>query len=529
MRALAIAAAAAILACHLLGVYALAGRPMHYDENEYMHASWLMAAGKQIYRDFFEDHPPHLGIVLQSVRPAGDLHAIDVRAWTIRARLLSGAFGTLAVLAIMLFAWRMTRSPAAPVVAAAMLLASPQIWSRGLTDVRAEAFTLALFWCGVVLLTWSAPPSLEQSLRAGIGIGLLFFANVWNPKWPLEGALMGALYLHLLWRARRQRRWLAAAIAPAVLIAAVAMLPLFTVTTFRDFFFFNFRFKAAVVADFASNPWIVRLFEQFPVWATAAPQHRWWIIAPALVLAAISVRMRRDERRLAWIAIALSVCALVEVRFVYPYPYLWAQYLVMVATTASLVYALIAAHSRVVSYVAIAAATLFALVGLQPLAASVFADTPPSWTKYWTGLSAMQASLAPGETVWISPPRHPVAALDASYYWYNFRESVPSMIRAREKHPEFIPPIGFRDLPPCRLSARYVELGDWMPFLDGVCRCGESAFNGGSLAPTPSLGIFEVTAEKRDEPWLRRTRSLWSDLCRQQEVFLRGGQLNITP
>jgi hypothetical protein len=109
VRALAIAAAAAMLVCHLLGIYALAGRPMHYDENEYLHTSWLMAAGKRIYRDFFEDHPPHLGIMLQSVRPAGELHSIDVRAWTIRARLLSGAFGTLAVLAIMLFAWRMTR------------------------------------------------------------------------------------------------------------------------------------------------------------------------------------------------------------------------------------------------------------------------------------------------------------------------------------------------------------------------------------------------------------------------------------
>jgi hypothetical protein len=229
-------------------------------------------------------------------------------------------------------------------------------------------------------------------------------------------------------------------------------------------------------------------------------------------------------RRLAWIAIALAVCALVELRFIYPYPYLWAQYLVMVATTASLVYALIAAHSRVVSYVALVVATLFALVRLEPLAASVFAETPPSWTRYWSVLRATQ-----GQTVWISPPRHPVAAFDASYYWYNFRESVPSMIRARSKYPDFIPAIGFGDLPPCTLNARYVELGDWMPFLEGVCRCGESAFNGGKLAPTPALGIFEVTAEKRDAPWLGRTRGLWSDLCRKQEVFLRGGQLNITP
>lgn len=521
MRALALAAAAAILLCHLLGIYALAARPMHYDENEYLHTSWLMAAGKRIYRDFFEDHPPHLGIALQSVRPAGDLPAIDVRAWTVRARLLSGAFGTLAVLAIMLFAWRMTRAPAAPVVAAAMLLASSQMWSRGLTDIRAEAFTLALFWWGVVLVTWSR----DASFHAGAGIGLAFFANVWNPKWPLEGAFLGVLYLALLWRARREPRALLAAIAPAIAIAAIALLPLFSVTTPRDYLFFNFQFKAAVVGDFTANPWIVRFFEQFPLWTTAAPQHRWWLIVPAIFLAAISTQMRKADRRLAWIAIALSVCALIELRFIYPYPYLWAQYLVMVATTASLVYALLAAHSRVVSYAALVLATVFALVKLQPLAASAFAETPASWTRYWSGLRATQT----GDPVWISPPRHPVAAYDASYYWYNFRESVPSMIRARAKYPEFIPPIGFGDLPPCTLSARYVELGDWVPYLDGVCRCGESAFNGGKLAPTPSTGIFEVTAEKRDAAWLARTRGLWSDLCRKQEIFLRGGQLNITP
>ena len=75
-----------------------------------------------------------------------------------------------------------------------------------------------------------------------------------------------------------------------------------------------------------------------------------------------------------------------------------------------------------------------------------------------------------------------------------------------------------------------VEAG---PFLDGVCRCGERAFNAGLLTPTDSLGIFEVGAERpppaKGNAWMQRTRGLWSDLCRRQEIFLRGGQLNITP
>jgi hypothetical protein len=523
VRKLALIAAAAILLLQLLAVFALAGRPLHYDENEYMHAAWMMAAGKRLYRDFFEDHPPHLFLMVQSLAGDADLRGIDVRAWAIRARLLSGALGTLAVAAVGLFAWRMTRAPAAPIVAVATVLASSQIWARGLADIRAEAPTLALFWIGAVLLIWNRDGSRAQALRAGTGIGLMVVASVWNPKWPLECAVMGGYFVYDVWRSRRT-----IAVAPAAIVSAIGFLPLVTVTTPADYFFFNFRFKAAVVGDFATNPWIVNFFELAPMWTTAAPQHRWWWVVAAMVIAVIAMRVWKPaEPRLAWLALGLCVAALLEVRFVYPYPYLWAQYLVMVAMTASLVYALVAALlPQRVQIVVLVAAVLFAGI---PLWRKAFTDVPPAWAAYWQTQRAMQTSLGANDRVWISPPRHPVAALDASYYWYNFRESTPSAIRLRASYPEFLPPIGFTDLPPCRLQARYVELGDWMPFLDGVCMCAQNAFNSGRLSATPALGIFAVDAPPRDEPWLRRTRGLWSDLCRRQEVFLRGGQLNITP
>ncbi|HYC90143.1 MAG TPA: hypothetical protein VEO54_13090 [Thermoanaerobaculia bacterium] len=518
-RRIALAAAAAILLMQLLAVIGLAGRPLHYDENEYLHASWLMAAGKTIYRDFFEDHPPHLGLFLHAVLPGGDLRAVDVHAWAIRARILTGALGTLAVAAVMLFAWRMTRALSAPLVAAATLLASSQIWARGLADIRAEAPTLALFWWGIVLLTWSAERSRAQAWRAGAGIGLMFFATVWNPKWPVECALAGGYFLWYLWKTRRLE-----SLVPALLLAAVALLPLFTVTTPRDYLFFNFQLKAEVVDEFTANPWIVSFFEKAPVWSTASPQHRWWWIVAAVLLGAIGVRVRRlAEPRLAWIALALCAASLLEFRFVYPYPYLWAQYLVMIATSAALAYALVAALlPERVQLLVLAAATIWAIVPLQRKAFS--SDTP---SRYWATQRAMQMSLGPHDTVFISPPRHPVAAFDASYYWYNFRESAPSAIRAAPRHPGFLPPIGFGDLPPCHLQARYIEVGDWIPFLDGVCRCVER--NHARLNPTPALAIFDTGGAPRTEPWHERTRGLWTDLCRRQEVFLRGGQLNITP
>ncbi|HYH09132.1 MAG TPA: hypothetical protein VEK11_18935 [Thermoanaerobaculia bacterium] len=521
MRTLGLIAAVAILVLQLLAVHAMAGRPLHYDENEYLHASWLMANGQRIYRDFFEDHPPHLFLLLQSVLPDGELRAIDVRAWAIRSRWLCGLFGTIAVGAIALFAWRMTRVVSAPLVAAATLLASSQIWSRGLADIRAEAPTLALFWVGLVLLTWSVEPTRAQAGRAGVGIGLIFFSNIWNPKSPLEAVLAG---LYFLWLVRKQ--WVA--FAAAIVTGAIALVPLFTFTTPRDYFFFNIRLKADAVADYLLNPWVTRFFARYPMWATASPQHRWWWIVAAIVLAIIAMRVWKPaDRRLAWIAIVLAISALVELRFIYPYPNLWAQYLTLIATTAALVYALLAAllPARIQFAVAIAAA----LVAIVPLQRKAFTDVPPSWTRYWSAQRALQTSLGPEDRVWISPPRHPVAAFDASYYWYNFRESTPSAIKRQARYPEFLPPLGFRDLPPCHLRARYIELGDWMPFLGEVCACAQNAFNTGNLAPTKSMGIFEVTRVQRDEPWLQRTRGLWSDLCRRQEVFLRGGHLNIAP
>ncbi|HVG22997.1 MAG TPA: hypothetical protein VND45_02485 [Thermoanaerobaculia bacterium] len=521
MRRIALVAAAAIVVLQLLAVAGMAGRPLHYDENEYLHASWLMAAGKTLYRDFFEDHPPHLFLFLHAVMPGGELRAIDVHAWAVRARILSGAFGTLTVAMVMLYAWRMTRAPAAPLVAAATLLISSQIWARGLADIRAEPPTLALFWSGIVLLTWSIDATRAQALRAGTGIGLMFFATVWNPKWPLECALAGAYFLWLLWRTRRFE-----ALLPAGIIAAVALLPLFTVTTFRDYLFFNFRLKSEVVGEFTSNPWIVRFFRQMPVWTSAAPQHRWWWVVLAIALGAIGLRVRRiAEPRLGWIALALAASALVEFRFVYPYPYLWAQYLVMIATSAALAYALIAALlPERVQLVVLVAAVIAAIVPLQRKA---FSATPRATARYWATQLALQTTLRPDDTVWISPPRHPVAAFDASYYWYNFRESAPSAIRAAARHPDFLPRVGFADLPPCHLRARYVEVGDWVPFLDGVCGCVER--NQARLSPTPALAIFEVDGPPRRTAWYERTRGLWSDLCRKQDLFLRGGQLNIGP
>jgi hypothetical protein len=517
VRVLTGVAAVVILLCHVVAVAGMAGRPLHYDENEYLHASWLMAAGKTIYRDFYEDHPPHLSLFLQTVMPGGDVHATDVRAWTVRARWLSALFGTAALGAVMLFAWRMTRSPAAPVIAAAAFLASQPNWTRAIADLRAEAPTLALFWIGFLLLAWSTEATRAQAMRSGTGIGLVFAATVWNPKWPLEAVIAGALYLWVLWRLRKPRL-IAAAVLPAIFLAVLALLPIVLTTTFRDFVFFNVRLKAVVAGELAQSAWIQELFRDASMWDRSAPQHRWWLVVPAIGIAALLIRRRTPANpRLAWLALALAAASLLEIRFLYPYPYLWPQYLVMMAAAASLVYALVAAADARVAAGAMVVLLLFVLVTIGPMAALVARPAPRPWNEYWATQRGMQQSLRPTDRVWISPPRHPVAAFDASYYWYNFRDSVPAAIRLRERFPELLPAVSFTELPPCRLdTVRYLELGDWMTALDRACPCAERAFASGKLAPTPAIGIFEVTAERRRAAWLEQTRHLWANLCRSR-------------
>ena len=608
LRIVAIAVAATIPCLHFAAAVSVSDRPLHYDESENLHASWLMAAGKRIYRDYFEDHPPHSFVVLRAVMPEaanGDVHNVDVLDWTRRARLLSGFFGTVAVGMIMLFAWRATRNAAAPAIAAAILLSSPQLWARGLCDIRAEAPTLALFWAGVVLLTWSAELRFAQAIRAGLGIGLVFFAVIWNPKWPFEAALLGAYFLWYAWRLLRDRRsLLPAAILPGLLVAAITVLPILTTTTFSDYVFFNYQLKAGSAGTFAKAQWVKEAFARAPVWASTSPQFRWWwiVIALAIVSAAllaprILAHWGAVDRRLALLAIALNVSALLELRFVYAYPYLWAQYLVMSATASAVVYALlpgavsailkplrasvvslmwiftaaaisiaataVAAYQMmrlttgspmwwicvlaiVVAWVPTVIAVVWAHTGrdMEPIPALagvcamgafailalgriVIGGVGPNepWKAHWNGLADLQARTGRHGTVFIEPPAHPIAAFDASYYWYSFREATPHAIRYAVSHPSSpLPRLGSADLPPCKVPSnlRFVEVGSWMRDLDGNCRCVEAAWRQWQLKPTDHFAIFETNADPRSpltpraKHWAARTANVWANFCSRE-------------
>lgn len=600
--------AAILLLLHVATARAVLDRPLHYDENEYLHASWLMAAGKRIYVDFFEDHPPHLFLLLQTMMPGGDPHEIDVLEWTRRARLLSALFGTAVVAMVMLFAWRATRDPAAVAVAAAMLLSSPRIWVRGLSDVRAEAPTLALFWGGVVLLTWSVEARRAQALRAGLGLGLLLFVAVWNPKWPLESAVMGVYFLWYLRRLWSERRLLAAhAVGPALSVAVLAFVPIVATARWSDYVLFIVRLRAGTMDVFAKAEWVKQFFARAPLWGIE-PQFRWWWVAVALAVVVLFGFSRRQvweggEQRLRLIAVVLTVAALLEIRFLYPYPYVWTQYLVLLATASAVLYpvmfgavealvrsprgdrpavklawilamaslsigltAVIAlpmmeqgawslmgwlcALAILLAWTPTALAVLFAarneamrglvtlaaacamsgmaLLGLGPILVQG-ARPHPLWDAYWIRQADLQARTGRDGTVFISPPRHPVAVFDAGYYWYSFQEATAHAVRYRQQHPAAttLPPLAFTSFPPCTIGpkVRFVEAGSWAFDLDGTCRCVEEAWRGRKLKPTEYVAIFETNSDPRlplaprAGPWAIETAPLWENLCSHRDAF----------
>src|SRR5688572_30298650 len=122
----------------LLAIVRRADREPHPDEIEYLHAAWLMKNGETLYVTFFEHHPPFLFAALRPI--AGD----DVRPYFVRARLLSGAFALIALVAYAAIVWRV-RAEGAP-IALALIFAALPMWLLGMTAARAEPFALAFFW-----------------------------------------------------------------------------------------------------------------------------------------------------------------------------------------------------------------------------------------------------------------------------------------------------------------------------------------------------------------------------------------------
>ncbi|HYO76724.1 MAG TPA: hypothetical protein VE010_09700 [Thermoanaerobaculia bacterium] len=422
----------AALAMHLLGVVTRAERGPHMDENEYLHAGWMMANGERLYETFFEHHSPFFFKALELLAPEGE--RVDVRPYFRHARWLSGTAGLVALVGLALLLSRIGAEVAA--IAVALLIATGSLWLYSFLEVRAEPFALAFFAAGTcIALRW-------RGALGGVGVGLVVITSLWQPKWPLACLAVG-----VIWLVRSDRR--VTGFIAGALTTALAFLAMSAIVPLDMWWFFNFETNR-VLAAAVDAPWVMRAYFQGGVPFLFVPDalHPWYVV-PAAVLLAASLRFERSAWRA--LPLILLVAAFIEMRFIYPWPAIWAHYYLMWSVAAAAVLGTVPSSVRILlgrarvperitrmTTVIVQLAALF-LVSIH--VAAVF-PVGGSAATYWISQKYISERLRPGETIWLESTRHPVSAKDAHYYWFSIGQMTRAAheLRKTERGRRYLPP-----------------------------------------------------------------------------------------
>ena len=478
------------LAAHVYAVIARADREPHMDETEYLHAGWLMVNGGQLYQTFFEHHSPFLFKALEPLAPAGE--RTDVLPYYIHARWLTGACGLIAFLGLAALLWR--AAPEAAPIAVGLLVAAGPLWLRGFAEVRAEAFSLAFFLAGAALVIWS------RDWPGGIGAGLIVVAGMWNPKWPVACAAVALVWLFTTQRLTT-RRGVASAIAAAVTVA-LAFGALRLIVPLDMWWFFNFEMNVALAHAVETTPWVLDTYFRggIPFLYVPAALHP-WIVVPAALLLLASLRIERSAARA--LPLILLVASFIELRFIFPWPAIWAHYYLMWGIAAAAVLALVPSSlslllsrgARTERYAGIALTGATAVM-LFLAAAHVIAIAPERENRatFFVSQRYLRQHLQPGEIVWLEPSRHPVSVRDAHYYWFSVGQMAAAAHEMRKT------PRGARYLKPdsgfpvCTLPAglRYT-LDPRRPMAEGEApACMQRLLDSGEARRTIFSDVYEV-------------------------------------
>jgi hypothetical protein len=485
------------------------------DEAEFLHQAWLQAGGQRPYRDFFQNHSPFLPAILQLAMPAQttpEFPTLDVPRLLWRGRAFALVCGLITLLALAGVTLRAAGGmPLAVLLVWAGILGSKGTWDNAIFQVRHEPPVLALFWAGALAVLAPPPRSAGRALVCGVGMGLVAVAFLWAPKWPLETAVIGGLFLYRLWQARARA---IPALLGAVAVAGAAILWLSRLADWRDYVFFVGDFNRNMVDRFAHIPFITTWFRDKPAW-TYCPSPCAGIgpaLAFALVLASCAVpqlrgRLTRGQLRLRLLLLLLAATSLCEVRFLYPYPYIWSQYFLMWSTLCFLLYGCALAtvwallrdplQVRIPDCVQLGVGVAAVLATMVQLRANIKKYDRPA---YWAQTSRLQQRLRPGETVWLPPDLHPIGAADASYYWCALNDLIPVALTRPGGWPAGarLPALGEQDLPPCRLahggagSIRFVADVAQLSGLPLTSACWQETERRGRIGPSGITGIWEV-------------------------------------
>jgi hypothetical protein len=501
-------AATIILIIQLIVVWHSLPRALDHDEGEHLRAAAWMASGARLYRDFAENHTPFLYMILAPWAPGAGEKIDATRRYAMVARTGSAVAGIAAVLCIAAIGVRITGDLFAILPILAALLATSWTWLRAVADVRSEPYTLLLFWAGALLVVRASSLTRRALLAAGAGIGLIAIADLWNPKWPLESLVILGLYVTVLAKratgaapaaspalereqapageAAGATRSILASLGIALVFPLLALCIALRVTTLRDLFFFSFTFASAV------SRWYRGAVE-----ATSAGGFAFcppWLSPLFAALAAVFLLV---QRRKAGLVSLLLFAAAIEVVFLYPYPHLWPQYLVMWACVVALLGGVVIAELAKIPGVRtfLAVAIVLAFVSHDWTRVKQRASERP-----WQAMADLQRRLGPGEAAWVRPEMLPATTPAGSYYWYAFSDQVPFSLEYGRTAPAkgFLPLVADEDLPPCRiargLNTTHVRLLDERAVqnLPVSLGCMEDLVQRGALRKIAGTPIWEV-------------------------------------
>ncbi len=505
----AIALAFLFLAAIHLGVIAGSiGRVPHVDETEQLQGSIMLARGERIYTDFFEHHPPFLFQLVATFAPTGsEEKGLDL--YLVRARALSGVFGTIAFAAAAWILWKASGRAYTVLLFLALVLSRQPLWERAFTEVRSEPPSLALWWAGAALIVLPRTASRRNAILRGLGLGLVAQACLWNPKWPATSVVIGVIFLLTIrrdWRANRHNAIAAVIVASAV--SAAGLLAIAASTGLRTFVDYTFGFTAALVrwsrAIQAANPYPADAWQHCP------RLFRLSYVLPAAAVVAIGVCWRRDavrDRLLTGSMLALAAASLIEIRFIYPYPALWLQYFIFWGILAAMLIALVPQvcvcfvehFAPAAATVAKPAVVILTLLALLAATNAIPVDWDPSHP-YRVSSPYLRSRLGPQDTAWIDMTRYPLGARRASYYWFGFRDVVPAALQYAQtpRGSATLPPLREEDLPPCRLerglapNLRFLAARLHYERLPIVAGCFDRLLARGRIAPTPFSDVYAV-------------------------------------
>lgn len=208
----------ALLLASLLGAVLLAtavsrGRSLQVDEVEHIHAAYHLAAGRLIYRDFYQGHPPGLYVLLAPLIDLDEPIASVRRARAVTLCLLFGTVGLAGLCA------GRRRGPLVGAAVAGVLLLHTTFVERGM-EVRPDVAIA----CGVVgaLCLGLLPhrPPLTRFVAQGLVLGAAF---LFSPKAAIATAGFGLGWLLVAVRERQPRLVLLPCLAwAAPLLCALA-------------------------------------------------------------------------------------------------------------------------------------------------------------------------------------------------------------------------------------------------------------------------------------------------------------------